>query len=182
MLQLREHNCMWLGSRAGLPWGWGSCYGACHVECVLSSLHVVVTPTIHQPSTMSLITSTDLQNLQNLNVFLPWILFIETHFSGTLDTTAHCLHLPENCSHWCCYSRISDFWCWNAFYSSHPIHDPIAALVSAHHLMTSNVTQKLKSYSKENNIPIGWQCTSFLHFINHRPAQCHWVTVISGKG
>ena len=45
-----------------LPWGLlglGPWYGACWVDCVLSSQHVGVTLTIQQPSTMPLILSID---------------------------------------------------------------------------------------------------------------------------
>ena len=45
-----------------------------------------------------------------------------------------------------------------------PVHNPIVVLVSAHHLMTSNATWKLKSPSKEKEILqwIGRQCISKL--------------------
>ena len=65
IFQLLQHNCVWLCSRPGLLRGLSGlrlCYKACRLECVLSSLRVVVTPTINQPSTMPLISSTDLQN------------------------------------------------------------------------------------------------------------------------
>ena len=57
IFQLRQYKCMYMCSRPGLPWGpsgirpW---YGACCVDCVLSSLRVVVLPSINQPPTMLL--------------------------------------------------------------------------------------------------------------------------------
>ena len=74
----------------------GIWYGECHVECVLSWLPVVVTSTINQPSTMPLMPSTDFRNFENFQcqIFLLRSLFFDTCYSGTNDTTAHCLHLP----------------------------------------------------------------------------------------
>ena len=54
ILQLWQHNCVWLCSKPGLPpWsllGLGLWYGAGRVEGVPSSLRVLVTPTINQPT------------------------------------------------------------------------------------------------------------------------------------
>ena len=57
----------WIGNSNTCIWdmlGLGPWYWACHVECVLSSPHMVVTPTINKPSTMPLLLSIDLQNLK----------------------------------------------------------------------------------------------------------------------
>ena len=96
------------------PW-----YKTCCVECALSSPQVVVTPTINWPSTMPLSLSTDLQNLKKkFNVSS----FCLGHYSlihvtvAPPDTTAHCLH--QEITQICCFSRINDMWCWNAFFSS----------------------------------------------------------------
>ena len=65
------------------------------------------------------------------------------------DTIAHCLHLPGNYSHWQCYTRISNFWCWNAF-SSPPI---TPYMVSAYHLMTGTVTRTIKNTFPKKKYP-----------------------------
>ena len=111
---------VWFVPRPDRPW-----YRACCVQCVLSSLRVVVATTFTQPSTMPLIPSTDLQNLNNFRSQLFLVSsFCYGHYS-LIDvtvappyTTAHGLHLPGYYSHWLCCSRISDFCCWNAFTSS----------------------------------------------------------------
>ena len=87
-LQLWQHNCVWLCRRPGLHWsllGLGPWYRACCVESVLSSLHMVVIPTISQPSMMTLIPFTDLHNLTNFlcHLFLLQMLSIDVCYSGT---------------------------------------------------------------------------------------------------
>ena len=123
ILQLKQQNCVRLCSRPWLPWGLlglGLWYEACRVECVLFSLRVVVTPTISQPFTTPLILSTNLQNLKKKINISPFRCgqYSLIHTTVALpETNAHCLHLPGN---YCrCYSKCSDFWRWNAFFSSH---------------------------------------------------------------
>ena len=153
ILQLLQQTCMWLCSRPGLscgllglvPW-----YGACHVDRLLSSLLVVVTPTINQPSMMPLMPSTDLQSLKNFTIssfFYGRYSLIHVTVAPPV-TTVHCLHLPGNYTDWRCYSKISDF-CWHIFLIL--VHGAIVVLMSAHHMITGNAKRKLKSLSKEKN-------------------------------
>ena len=64
-------NCVWLCSKRGLPWsllGLGPWYEIYWVECVLSSLRIIFTPTIKQAPMMPLIPSIDLQSFEITNV------------------------------------------------------------------------------------------------------------------
>ena len=124
ILLLRQHNCVGLYSKTGLAWGLlslGTWYGTC---CMLFSMFVVVTPTINQPSMIPLVPSTDLQNLKKkikkINVSFFWngqysLIYVTV---SPPDTTAHYLHLTGNYLRLRFYFRISDFWFWNAFFSS----------------------------------------------------------------
>ena len=99
--------------QACVPWGLlglGLRYKACHVEYVLSSLRLVFTLTI-KPTLYNAIDPfyriTEFEKF-SMSTLLLWTLFFDTCYSGTPDTTAHCLHRPGK-SHWRCYSRTSDF-------------------------------------------------------------------------
>ena len=67
----RQHNCVWLCSRPGLSWGWldlGPSYGAWCVLCVLSSLSVVVIPTINLRCYWPLLATYKICNMSACNL------------------------------------------------------------------------------------------------------------------
>ena len=138
--------CCWPGLPSGL-FGWGPWYGACCAECVLPSLYVVVTPNINQPSTMPLIHSTAHKMWKNFQCqhLLLWTLLIDACYSGpltplTLPASARKLFTIALLLQWLLVlKRILLMY----------VHDSIMVLVSAYHLMSSNVTWRLKSLLKE---------------------------------
>ena len=91
--------------------------------------------------------------LTTMSTLFVTVLFTDTIYNDTPDFTAHCLHLTGFYSHWGRYSRIKFFVLKCSFLI--PVHEPIVILVSAHQLMTRNVTRKLKSLSNKI-IPMIW--------------------------
>ena len=93
-LDPQQYNMVGLFCGDGLPWdmlGLRPCNIACRVECVQSSLCLVVTSTINQPSTMSLIPSTELQkkNVRSFN----WYMLQWRPLTHTLHITSICQEL-----------------------------------------------------------------------------------------
>ena len=93
LLIWQEAHYVWLCSRRGLPW-------------------VPVFTLVTNPlwCHWSLLLTSNFANFQ-YQLFLLWTLYIDTCYSGSPDTNAHCLYPARNYSHLCCQSRISDFSC-----------------------------------------------------------------------
>ena len=107
-----------LCSRPGLPkglLGWGPWHGACHVDWVLFSLHVVVTPSINQVPTLydALYPFYRLPKFEkkcNVSSFVMDIFhwYVLQWHHCTMPASARKLHRR-------CYSRINYFFSWNTY-------------------------------------------------------------------